>query len=142
MTYKSRDFGEMTITDNATATTISSQNSWVKVTNFSSGVTNNVTFSSNELTVTRNGNYKVSSSGAAIPASSSTTFEFGVFVSDSLVSKSKLPRRLATTNEQTWAITGLVIGLTNNDTISLRVRNLDGTSNVTISDAGFVVEQL
>lgn len=85
MTFVPSDYGEMKLTDNGTATTISSQNSWVKITGFSEGQTGGVTVSNSDLVVDQRGNYYIDASGAATPASTNTDFEFGIFTNDSLV---------------------------------------------------------
>lgn len=142
MTFRPNDFGEMKIVDNANATSISSVDTWVKVTNFNAGQTNGVTFGNNELTATQAGDYLLISSGAATPASTNTVFEFGVFKSDTLISKSKVPIRFGPNETQPWSISGVIIDVGVQDTVSLRVRNLDDDTNVTVTDAAFTIIQI
>ena len=141
MGYTPNDYGEMTVIDNTTETTISSQNTWTKISQFASGNLDGVSFSSSELQVSQAGTYLAAIAGSLSPASTAVTFEVAIAKNGSPISKSKLPKRVGANEDQTISIGGVLLDLQPSDNISVIVRNLDGTSNVTVTDANFTLVQ-
>jgi hypothetical protein len=141
MSYTPNDYGEMTVVDNTTETTISSQNTWTKISQFAQGNLDGVSFSSSELSVSQSGTYLASIAGSLSPATTAVSFEVAVAKNGSPVSKSKLPKRVGDNQDQTISIGGVLLDLQPSDNISVIIRNLNNTSNVTVTDANFTLVQ-
>ena len=125
-------FGEMTISNNATAVILTNRNQYYNVGPFVAGDLNNFTYSSNTLTCLAASSYETI---AAISFSSNTNgqkFSFGIFKNNQLITDHIAQTTTSsgeTTNIVTVTVAGIVSNINVNDTFDLRV--LNSTSNTT-----------
>ena len=98
-----------------------------------------MSFTSSELQVSQAGTYLASLAGSMSPATNNITFEAAIAVNGTPISKSALPKRAGASEDQTISIGGVLLDLQPSDNISVIVRNLDNTSNVTVTDANFTL---
>lgn len=139
---RTRVYGSMKVVDNATETTINSQDTWVKVSDFTAGETKDVTFSNSSLTTVLGGDYQLVSAGVAQPGQANTDYEMAIFKDGGLIDKTDLKFRFGSTSNEPWAVSGFIINLTTNQTIDLRVKNTGGTQNITMTNGSVLINKL
>lgn len=138
--------GMLYMQGNATATTITTQNIWVKVAGDTTGSTNSTGFDSTtndnrlEYTSTREGllnlSFIVSGTGTSTDA-----LEFAVFKNGSIITESTVSTTLGGTSFSN-IVGQTIIDFSPNDYFEIFVRNISSTNNVTITDLNFIVKEL
>jgi len=140
-------YGEVWALDNATATTISVQNTWYQFTEFgtATAVSNLTTPStaSDSVTVTNDGVYFVSIS-ASFSGGNSTAYELQVFCNNGATSHKNIhtERMLGAGGDVGSVSMSGILSLSASDEIELWIRNIDNTNNATIRDATLTVYQI
>lgn len=132
--------GEMYETDNAINTTITTLNEWVKVSNFTAGRLNLVTFSSDSLIIASSGDYLLVCNMDAIGvAVQSRKFEFTVRINGTPVVKTKRSRGLSNAASGAFGLSG-ILTLIADDVVDVVVRNTETTDNVLILNANISID--
>lgn len=136
-------FGEMTITDNATATTLTNATTYYQQTaGWTAGDLDDFTFDGTAtLTCTRGGNYQTLCSFSVSCDGANQVLRFAIFQNGSLITEHLVRMKLVNvTDVNTGTICGLVGGVKSGDTFDLRIYNeTSAGKTVTISDANFSI---
>ena len=135
-------YGEMYIQGNATATTISTADTWTQVTaGWTGGITNNATFSTDQLSVDYSaGDYEIAVA-LSFTGAANDTWTFGIAVNDSVDETSRIERKTSSTDVGAIALVG-VFTLSASDTVQLYVKNQDLTNNPTVTEAALTLRKL
>lgn len=143
MTFKPTNCASMYLVDNATATSISVQNTWYTVSGFSRGALNDWTFSPDKLTVNANGGGEYLIFWAATVTSGGTqTFEMSLAVDGTAKAETK-QKICCTTASRHFVLSGTGCFQISGDSYTeLKVRNITGTNDITIVDAHVVVHRI
>lgn len=136
LAYAQECHSEMWQNDNAVATTISVAGTWVEVDNFTSGLLDNWTHATGDLTVGTGagGNYQCSGAVSSASAGTNQLFEFSLSINNVVQDKCDNERKYSTTDTGSQAVR-CDLTLVATDVIRLNVRNITSTSDITIVDA-------
>lgn len=135
-------YGSMYFQDNVNATTISSTDTWVTITDtFTADAENGFSFSSNTLTLDTgyDGTFKVIGNATLQNVANSPNFEVGISIDsgvpeDGLFNGCKVSTSIITAHIGV----GGYVDLTGGTTLNLAVRNITDTSNVIIKHAQLI----
>ena len=133
-------YGSMSTSSNATATTINTQNVYEEINVFGIGLTRGFTFSSSNLTATVTGTYKVDFDTTLQASNNNDIFELAIFVNGSEQQRGTCKTAAPNTGFDNCSNHSLV-QLNSGDVVDLRVRNTSGADNVTVQEANFVITQ-
>lgn len=135
-------FGEMTITGNVTATTLTLQNTYYKQTaGWVAGDLDDFTFSTDTLTATRWGNFETLCTFCTTCNTPNQIIRAAVFQNGSLITEHLTRfKLLAGTDEVSATLSGVIANVNIGDTFDLRFYNeTSAGATVTISDANFSI---
>ena len=138
--WQNNAYGVMHIVGNTTATTISNSDEWTQVAFFSASATKGISFASNELTISRDGDYAITVA-LSFEGFAADTFVFGIAVDDTVDEDSRIERKTPAADVGALAIC-TIKGLSVDDTLQLYVKNKALTNNPTITEASFAVHSL
>lgn len=135
--------GEMEISGNSTATTISASATFVKVSQGtpSGDHLNGITFDTDHLVIPVDGTYAVFAS-VSFEGDAGDIFRFDVAIDASLTPMNHVARRKTPNADVGHIMTGGMHTLTAGDQISIIVQNEAATTNPTITDAVLVVYKI
>lgn len=133
----------MFLEDNATATTISVQNTWYTITGFGQGARNDWTFSPNKLTVNSGGGGEYLVFWAATVTSGGTqTFEMALAVDGTVKTETK-QKICCTTAARHFVLSGTgCFKISAAAYVELKIRNTTGTNDITVVNAHVVVHRI
>lgn len=137
---KAESHGEMYIQGNTTATTIGTSDTWVQVTGWTGAKLQNVTFASDELTVSNAGDYQVNVA-ISMTGAGADTWTFGIAVNDTVDETSRVERKTTSVDVGALALVGIET-LAVDDTVQLYVKNQTLTNNPTITEAALTLHML
>jgi len=141
VTYFPLRYGEMVINDNATATTINSQDTWEKiVAGWTSDELDGVAFNTDQLEIEAPANYAAWASMTATPAND-VEYEFGIGVNGTPVDDTAMSQNFGATSAKHISING-VLSLAQGDAVGMYVRNVTDASNITIVEANVMLLRL
>ena len=134
------EYGSMSTSSNATATTINTQDVYEEINVLDVGLTRGITFSNSDLTANTTGTYKVDYDTSLQAVNNNDVFELAVFVNGSEVGRGTCKTAVPNTGFDNCSNHSL-IQLNGGDVVDLRVRNTSGADNVTVQEANFVITQ-
>lgn len=135
-------YAEMYQVENVTATTITTQNVWEEVNNFSQGEVQGVTFSNSDLTVNSIGRYQVNVSLSGTPESANDIFEFAISVNDTIQIKTMQERKFSSTTDAGSISLNGILSLSVNDVIKLELLNQTATGNFIVENANLTLRRI
>lgn len=135
-------FGEMTISGNGTATTLTLQNTYYKQTaGWLAGDLDDFTFNTDTLTCTRGGNFETACTLCITCSAANQIIRAAIFKNNALITEHLTRfKMVAGTDEVSVTVTGVIGAIVAGDTFDLRLYNeTSAGATVTISDANFSI---
>lgn len=137
-------FAEMYQTANATATTVTTQDTWYEIDNYSAGELANATITTSDITlgVGVGGYYKVSASISGVPQTPNDVFKFAFSVGDTISAKTTTSRKFASSTDAGVVSLNGILLLADGDVIKVELFNVGGTGDFTVQNSNVTIGKI
>jgi len=139
-------YGEAYQNDNANETTVSVQNTWYEIDNFTTGETQGITVAGGAMTIGtgQNGVYSLAASISGVPESTGHVFEFSFSVNDTILTKTKAKRKFSSTTDAGSVSLHGLSNLSASDVVKLEIRNITTGTNAsfTVENSSMVIHRI
>lgn len=137
-------YGDGEYNENTTATTISVTNTWVAAgNNFTAGITNGMTVSTDTLVADVAGTYHITMTATLDWVAGTDNFEAGISINGASPVAGTYNGAYVDTTHTTASVTvNYIVTLSAADTIEIAVRNIDGTNNIIVQHAQLAARRI